>query len=289
MRPVSGDDLPRVLVIGGGELGSAVAHRLVRAGMTVFVADIERPTCVRRTVCFASALETGRHEMEGVAGVKAASIEEALEVGDKSAGEGRGKGLVPVIALRQDQRDHRGLAEGLAAQVVVDARMLKRNQGLSKNAAPLVIGLGPGFTAPRDVHAVIETNRGHNLGRVIYDGEPEPDTGVPAKIDGYGEERVIRAPADGVFGAGLAIGRSVARGETVGRIGDGAEAKASIAGLLRGLVADGTRVRQGQKIGDVDPRGTSVDVSTISDKGRAVAGGVLEAIMNWWVGSRARV
>jgi xanthine dehydrogenase accessory factor len=162
--------------------------------------------------------------------------------------------------------------------------MLKRNCGISTGLAPLVIGLGPGFRAPEDVHAVIETNRGHNLGRVIYDGGAEPDTGVPAAVEGYAKERVLRAPADGVFRARAAIGQTVSRGEILGLAG-GAEVRASIAGLLRGLVADGTEVRRGQKIGDVDPRGAAIDVSTVSDKGRAVAGGVLEATMAWWVRS----
>ena len=281
MRLLSGEDLPRVLVVGGGEMGSAVAHRLVRAGMRVFVADLESPICVRRGVCFAAAPPEGRKEIEGVTGVRSPSVEDALEVA--------GKGMVPVVVLRQGERDYRELAALLAVEVVVDARMLKRNEGISKDVAPLVVGLGPGFRASRDVHAVVETNRGHNLGRVIYDGEPEPDTGVPAEIDGYGQERVIRAPDDGVFRAGAQIGQSVCRDETLGVVGQRTAVKASINGLLRGLVADGTLVRRGQKIGDVDPRDKAIDPFTISDKGRAVAGGVLEAIMRWWVRSDARV
>lgn len=282
---MTSEDLPRVLLLGGGELGSAVAHRLVMAGMRVFVADLANPTCVRRKVCFASAIDGGPSQIEGVAGVRCASAEEALEAAGRAAGEG----IVPVMVVSQDERDYRGLAVRLAAQVVVDARMLKCNQGMSRQVAPLVVGLGPGFRAPQDVHVAIETNRGHGLGRVIYDGEPVPDTGVPAEIDGYGEERLLRAPAGGVFRARLTIGQTVSRGETVGRVGDSSQVTASIGGLLRGLVADGTHVRRGQKIGDVDPRGASIDVSTVSDKGRAVAGGVLEAIMTWWVRSRARV
>jgi len=267
---------PAVLVIGGGELGSAVAHRLVRSGLRVAIADLERPTCVRRRVSFATVLTEGPMEIEGVAGVRARSAAEAR----KTAAAGK----VAVLGVPRGPTDYGRLASEVGAAVVVDARMLKGNHGISRGLAPLVVGLGPGFKAPGEVDAVIETNRGHNLGRVIRSGEAEADTGKPGEICGYSAERVIRAPASGVFVSEARLGAIVARGQVVGRVG-GEEVAAPIAGLLRGLVADGVEVERGRKIGDVDPRGEAIDVSTISDKGRAVAGGVLETVVGFWMKS----
>ena len=289
--------LPRVLVLGGGELGSAVSHRLARSGMEVFVADLDAPTCIRTEVCFAMALRAGAIEVEGVTAVKAATVDEAFGI---AAG-----GRIPVLALRLEQGAYRMLARELRADVLIDARMLKRKEDMSRDVAPLVIALGPGFTAPEDVHAVIETNRGHGLGRAIYDGCAEADTGIPGEICGYSGERLIRSPASGVFTAGAKVGDLVAGGQVVGvvvaaaarkaagevrageaavgaRAGERTDVVASLEGLLRGLISDGVNVEKGQKIGDVDPRGSKIDPRTISDKGRAVAGGVLEAIMHWW-------
>ncbi len=289
--------LPQVLVIGGGELGSAVAHKLVRGGMKAFIADLDRPTCIRTSVCFAMALWDGAKEVEDVTAVRVASM------GEDSAKEASviaAQGKLPVLVVDKDFGGWKKLAAALGADVVIDARMLKRNQGISKDLAPLVVGLGPGFSAGRDVHVVIETNRGPNLGSLIYDGQAEADTGVPAEVAGYSGERVIRAPRTGVFTSQARIGEMVMRGEVVGsidvRIEEGADGEAStkvevvapIGGLMRGLVMDGVRVEKGQKIGDVDPRGRKINPLTISDKGRAVAGGVLEAIMHWWARSNVR-
>ncbi|MFZ1947736.1 MAG: molybdenum hydroxylase [bacterium] len=288
--------LPRILVLGGGELGSAVSHRLTAAGFDVAIADLEHPACIRRRVCFAEAVREGRKRVEGVV---ATSVPSA---GGASGAIARGE--IPVIALADGAADYGRLAADLGADVVVDARMLKRNQGMSPRIASMVIGLGPGFRAPEDVHAVVETNRGPGLGSVIYRGSAEADTGLPAPVAGRAGERVIRAPVSGVFRSSAGLGEAVAEGEVVGtvEIGDenraaggsaaarapegatqGVPVTASIAGLLRGLAADGLRVERGQKIGDVDPRGSTVDPDRISDKGRAVAGGVLEAVMHWWV------
>lgn len=279
--------LPSVLVVGGGELGSAVAHRLARSGLRVTVADLERPTCIRREVCFAEALPRGTMVIEGVVGLRTASPALAREI--------TAKGAVAVLGVKAGAgpAEYGQLAADLGADVLVDARMLKRNQGMSSGLAPLVIGLGPGFRAPGDAHAVVETNRGHNLGRVISAGEAEADTGSPGEIGGYSDERVIRAPASGTFGSGAPLGTLVARGEAVGCISGAAGGEAAcgetgtpvlapIDGLLRGLVADGVAVEAGRKIGDVDPRGAAIDIATVSDKGRAVAGGVLEAVMRYW-------
>ena len=261
--------LPGILVIGGGELGSAVSHRLVRSGMRVAVVDIERPTCIRRNVCFAMACVEGTKEVEGVRAKHVATMGEAKSVAIR--------GVLPVLT-----GDFREIAAGLKPDVIVDARMLKRDQDISMELAPLVIGLGPGFVAGGNVHAVIETRRGHNLGRVIYEGSAQPPTGVPAEIQGFSKERVIRAPESGIFESGARLGEIVRKEQVVGVIAGRVDVLAPIAGLLRGLISDGAEVRRGQKIGDVDPRGSSVDPATISDKGRAVAGGVLEAAMHWW-------
>lgn len=263
--------LPRVLVVGGGELGSAVSHRLVRSGMAVAVVDIERPRCIRRNVCFAMACLEGAKEVEGVRAEHVSSPEEATKL--------VGGGVVAVLT-----GDFRKIAAALKPDVIVDARMLKRDQDISMELAPLVIGLGPGFAAGDNVHAVVETNRGQNLGRAIYSGSAEAFTGVPAEIRGFSEERVIRAPESGVFQPGEELGKIIAKAHVVGTIDGRVEVVAAISGLLRGLISGGTEVKRGQKIGDVDPRGSEVDPNTISDKGRAVGGGVLEAVMHWWTG-----
>jgi xanthine dehydrogenase accessory factor len=291
--------LPRVLVVGGGELGSAVAHRLARSGMTVAVADLEHPRCIRTGVCFATALRLGTAQVEGVAALRAAPGCAGPQILDE-ASRITSQGKLPVFALDGGDLTWNGLAASLGADVVVDARMLKRNQDQLTGLGPLPSGLGPGFSAGEHVDVVIETTRGPDLGRVIYAGCAEPDTGVPAAVTGHGEERVIRAPLAGVFTAEARVGDMVGAGAVVGTIRppgpdraagglSGADALARVAspisGLLRGLVMDGTAVGERQKIGDVDPRGSRIDFLKISDKGRAVAGGVLEAIMHWWTES----
>jgi xanthine dehydrogenase accessory factor len=291
--------LPRVLVLGGGELGSAVAHRLARSGLAVAVADLEHPRCIRTAVCFAPALRLGAAQVEGVTAVRAgagSARPSLLEHAGRIASEGK----LPVFATDGGDLGWSGLAASLGAEVVVDARMLKRNHARMKDLVGLTIGLGPGFSAGEDVDVVVETNRGPDLGRVIYTGCAEPDTGVPAAVAGYSEERVIRAPLAGVFTAQARVGDMVRAGFVVGAVrppgpdraagwGSGADSltrvTSPISGLLRGLVMDGTAVSEKQKIGDVDPRGNGIDFLKISDKGRAVAGGVLEAIMHWWAES----
>jgi xanthine dehydrogenase accessory factor len=265
--------LPHVLVVGGGELGSAVSHRLVRSGIPVFVIDLDRPRCIRRRVCFATACYTGSHRLEGVTARKSGSVSEARDI--IAAGE------IPVLT-----GDAAGIAAEVKPEVLVDARMLKSYDDNHFNLAPLVIGLGPGFTAGRNAHVVVETNRGHNLGRVIYTGGAEARTGVPAEVMGFAAERVVRAPGDGVFSTAVEIGQVVAKGAVLGTVDGKIPVRAEIEGMVRGLIADGLQVARGRKIGDIDPRGRAVDPGTISDKGRAVAGGVLEAIMHWWMVSR---
>ena len=266
--------LPLVIVVGAGELGSAVCHRLKRSGLGVIAVDIDRPLCIRRRVCFAVALTEGSIEVEGVMGERAAGASEAESI--------TRAGGIPVMA-----GDWRRLAGALGADVLVDATLRKRNSEHIRGCVPLTVGLGPGFEAGTTADVVIETNRGHDLGRVIYEGRAEPDTGVPGEILGISGDRVIRAPAAGIFSGGRAIGSLLETGDTLGVINGEVDVKAPIAGILRGLIADNTDVRERQKIGDIDPRGAAISVDTISDKGRAVAGGVLEAIMSWWVNSNA--
>jgi xanthine dehydrogenase accessory factor len=254
-----------VLVKGAGDLASGVAHRLYRSRFLVVMTEIARPTVIRRSVAFAEAVIEGRHEVEGVAARLAADLHEAQELLDE--------GEIPVLI---DPRAETALR--LHPAVVVDAIMAKRNTGTRITDAPLVIGLGPGFTAGVDVHAVVETNRGHDLGRVILQGGAEPDTGIPWPIAGCGRERLIKAPADGVFESGADLGSLVEAGQTLGAV-SGCPVTAPIGGVLRGLIHDGITVRCGQKIGDVDPRGRVEYCHTISDKARAIAGGVLEAIL----------
>jgi len=271
--------IPLVLVIGGGELGSATAHRLVRSGLGVAVVDIARPKCIRRKVCFATAVLEGQVQVEGIRVRHIATVDEALKC--------IRSGEVPLLT-----RDYSKVCREIRPDIIVDARMTKTESDMSGGLAPLVIGLGPGFEAGRNVDAVVETMRGHDLGRVIDEGKAAAFTGVPGAIGGLTSERVIRSPRSGILDSKAEIGDMVKKGDVValvragrgGGAGKGDEVRAPISGLLRGLIAGGSRVRKGQKIGDVDPRGRDVDPATISDKGRAVAGGVLEATMHWWKG-----
>jgi xanthine dehydrogenase accessory factor len=260
--------LPLVLVVGGGEVGSAVCHRLSRSGMGVVVTDLASPRCLRRKVCFAMALLEGSKEVEGVRAAKAAGAAGAATLVKQ--------GRPAVLSM-----DFRLAVSDLGPDVLVDARMTKTGEGISCDLAPLVIGLGPGFIAGDNADAVVETKRGHDLGKVIYRGSAAPDTGEPGSIMGFGGERVIWAPRTGRFRSGLDLGALVDKGGVVGFVED-TEVRAPISGLLRGLVADGIEVTKGKKMGDIDPRGSAIDPETISDRGRAIGGGVLEAVMHWW-------
>ena len=254
-----------VLVKGGGDLASGVVYRLHRAGMKVMVAELPQPTVIRRTVAFAAAMYEGLMEIEGVIGRRAASLEEA------SLSLQRGE--VAVVADPQAE-----LTSLWHPDALVDATMAKRNLGTKIDDAPIVIGLGPGFEAGVDVHAVIETKRGHHLGTVILEGSAARDTGIPGEIMGYTVERVLRAPTEGIFRAERKIGDQVQTGDVVARVNDSAVV-AAVSGVVRGLLADGLVATDGMKVGDVDPRGIKEHCFTISDKARAVGGGVLEAIL----------
>lgn len=256
----------KVLIRGAGELATGVAHCLFRSGFPVCLTEISDPLAVRRSVSFCEAVYDGAMTVEGVTAVKVGSPEEI--------GGAWEKGEIPLL-IDPDNK----VKDVLRPHVVVDAILAKRNIGTEICDAPLVLGLGPGFTANQDVHVVIETNRGHDLGRLIFQGQAEPDTGVPGVIGGYGIERILRTPQAGIFHAVKMIGDAVANGEVVARV-DGAPMHAQINGVVRGLLRDGMIVSTNLKAGDVDPRGKREACFTISDKAQALGGAVLEAILS---------
>lgn len=254
-----------VLVKGGGEMATGVAHRLARCGFRVCLTEIPEPLAVRRGVAFCEAVFEGRKEVEGLLAKRVTGREEIFAAWKE--------GEIPVIVDPQGE-----IWKELKPDVVVDSILAKKNTGTRIDDAPLVIGLGPGFRAGESVHLVIETNRGHRLGKVIEAGEADPDTGIPGEIAGYTWERVLRAPLTGRFLGKRRIGDPVQKGEVVGEV-EGGQIEAKIGGVLRGILRDGLRVQEGVKVGDIDPRGNREHCFTISDKARAIGGGVLEAIL----------
>ncbi|MHB1525955.1 MAG: selenium-dependent molybdenum cofactor biosynthesis protein YqeB [Candidatus Dormibacteria bacterium] len=252
-------------VRGAGDLATGVIHRLRRAGFQVVATELPQPTVLRRTVAFASAVWEGRMEVEEVTAVRVD--------GRDAMAAALGRGQVAIVVDPDAE-----LLLGLRPQVLIDATMVKRNCGTLRTDAPVVIALGPGFTAGDDVDAVIETNRGHDLGRVLLRGTALPDTGIPAPVGGHAANRVLRAPRAGRFLGCQQIGEAVAAGATVATV-EGEPVISGIAGILRGLLHDGVEVTGNMKVGDVDPRAIPSHCFTISDKARAVGGGVLEAIL----------
>jgi len=256
----------RVVVKGGGDIASGAAHRLHRAGMRVVVTELKQPMTIRRAVSFASAVYDREVVVDGVA---ARLVNDEDQIGDMHE-----KGIIPVVV-----DPSASIVQRLGAEALVDGIMGKRNLGTRMSDAPVVIGLGPGFTAGVDVHAVIETCRGHYLGKVITDGTALADTGVPGEIEGHTLDRVLWAPRSGRFVGSARIGDRVQAGDVLARV-SGEPLRARIDGVLRGILHDGLDVKNGQKVGDVDPRGIVDHCFTISDKARAVGGGVLEAILH---------
>lgn len=258
------------MIKGAGDLATGVAYRLWRAGFSLAMTELPNPLCVRRTVSLAEAVIQGRHEVEGMRAVRVDTAEEAAAAMER--------GEIPV-AVDPEAR----LAAALRPAVIVDAIMAKRNTGTRITDAPVVVALGPGFTAGVDCHAVVETMRGHWLGRALYEGSALPNTGSPGEMAGVTDDRVLRAPTDGVFHGRRAIKDMVAPGDVVGEVhppggGPPEPVMARIGGVLRGLIRDGVEVRAGLKVGDVDPTGDVRRCDTISDKALAVGGGVLEAV-----------
>jgi xanthine dehydrogenase accessory factor len=254
-------------VRGGGDLATGAAFRLFRAGLPVVVLELPEPRVIRRAVAFAEAVY--RREIE----VDRVTARLAQDAGGAAAMAR--SGLVAVLV----DPDGRAL-DALRPVAIVDGRMLKRNPGdTRRDQAPLVVALGPGYTAGVDCHAVVETNRGHDLGRVIRHGPAEPNTGVPGRVAGRESERVLRAPAAGEIRGVVEIGETVSAGQLIATVG-GEPLLAPLDGVLRGLTHDGLRVSAGAKIGDVDPRGVRRHCFTISDKALAVGGGVVEAVLS---------
>ncbi|TCO74779.1 selenium-dependent molybdenum cofactor biosynthesis protein YqeB [Marinisporobacter balticus] len=255
----------KVIVKGGGDLASAVIHKLFQVGFLVIVTELKKPMMVRRTVSFANCIYEKEWTVEGVTAVFVEK-DEAVEKMVKQR-------KIPVVIDSSCN-----IKNVIKPHIIIDATLAKRNLGTKIDDAPIVIGLGPGFTAKVDVDAVIETMRGHNLGRVIFRGCAVSNTGIPGNINGYTSERVLRAPCEGIVKNSRKIGDRVKRGETIGCVGDEV-IKASIDGVLRGLIHHGLFVKRNEKIGDIDPRGEKDNCFSISDKGRNIAGGVLEAVL----------
>jgi xanthine dehydrogenase accessory factor len=254
-----------VLIKGAGDLATGVAARLFRCGFEVVMTERANPLMVRRTVSFGEAVYATLVEVEGIQARLASDIGAVHLALDQ--------GIIPVLV--DPQADCR--AE-LLPPVLVDAIMAKSNLNTRITDAACVVALGPGFTAGVDCHAVIETNRGHNLGRVIYNGSAEPDTGQPGSIDGKTEERILRSPVRGMVEGKATIGDRVTEGQIVAQV-NGVPVYAQINGVLRGLIHSGIWVPAGTKIGDVDPRAEPSHCKQISEKAYAIAGGVVEAIL----------
>jgi xanthine dehydrogenase accessory factor len=263
---VKGGGRPLAIIRGGGDLASGAAARLHRAGFGVMVLEIATPLAVRRLVSFAQAVYAGEVWVEEIHGAR---IEEA----DQAAGV-LADGSVPVL-IDPDAR----YLSALRPRILVDGRMRKAPPEIALDEAALVIGLGPGFTAGSDCHAVVETKRGPRLGRVIWQGSAASDTGVPEPTGGFGEERVLRAPDAGVMHGLVPIGTRVRAGQAVAEIA-GKLVAAPFDGVIRGLLHDGLHVEAGTKLGDIDPRNDPSICALISDKSLAVGGGVLEAALS---------
>jgi xanthine dehydrogenase accessory factor len=254
------------VVRGGGDLASGVIYRLHHAGFPIIVTELASPKLVRRTVSFGEAIYSQLVTVENVTAQCADSIEACYALIER--------GIIPIIV-----DESKAIIQTVKPIIVVDARMEKQSLDTIINDAPLVIALGPGYTAGVNCHVVIETNRGHNLGRVIRDGSAEPDTGAPGKIQGQTYSRVLRAPADGHVDSHVKIGDTIVAGQHIAIV-NGKPVIAPFDGVLRGLAHSSLKVTIDMKIGDLDPRIESEHCYTISDKSLAVGGGVLEAVFS---------
>ncbi len=256
-----------VVIRGGGDLATGIAHRLQRSGFRVLILEVAQPLVVRRTVSFAQAVIDGETIVEDMLARKATGLHEI-----KNAWE---QGCIPVLV-----DPGANILKEIKADVVVDATLAKRDTGMRMDMAPLTIALGPGFEAGKQVHVVIETMRGHNLGRLFFKGSALPDTGKPDPVMGYGTERVLRSPCTGAIRHVLDIGAQVKNEDIICYVGQ-APVRAPFDGVVRGLIMNGRDVPERLKIGDVDPRPVKEHCYTISDKARALGGSVLEAILCW--------
>ena len=253
------------LIRGAGDLGSGVAYRLIKAGFPVVMTELDKPLLVRTTVSFGMAVSYNTAIVEGIT----AHVATPGEIPARLA-----EGTITVVI------DPEGEAiRALRPPIVIDARVAKVNLGTTIADAPLVVALGPGFTAGVDCHAVVETNRGHYLGRVFWAGSAEPDTGLPARLNGKEGDRVLRAPHDGELVEVVPVGGFVKAGEVIARV-DKTPIIAPFDGVVRGLIDNPTHVTAGLKIGDLDPRAKREHCFTISDKSLAIGGGVVEAVLS---------
>lgn len=260
-----------IVVRGGGDIATGTIYKLYQCGFQVLVLEIANPSAIRRNVAFSEAVYQGSQRVEDVTCFLAKDLKQAKAL----LAEGKLTMLVDPKgeSIRQ-----------LHPVAVVDAILAKRNLGTHREMAPITVGMGPGFEAGKDVDAVIETMRGHTLGKVIYEGMALKNTGIPGKVGGYDKERVIHSPAEGILKNIRKITDFVKQGEVIAMIEHGdeqVEVCATIDGILRGLIRDGYPVTKGFKIADIDPRSQEYDnCFTISDKARCIAGGVLEAILH---------
>ena len=255
-----------IMIRGAGDLATGTAIRLHNSGFPLIMLEIAKPTVIRTTVSFAAAMYTGRQTVEGITAVKA-SPAEALSIIEE--------GMIPIV------EDPEGIMiQDMKPEIVIDAIIAKRNLGTGMGMAPFTIALGPGFEAGKDVDAVIETQRGHRLGSIIREGFAAPNTGIPGMIGGYGKERVMHSPCQGIFRAERRIGDIVKEGDIVAYVSD-TPVRTLIPGKIRGMLISGLEVPEGFKVADVDPRGEKTDHLTVSDKARSIAGGVLEAVMHY--------
>jgi xanthine dehydrogenase accessory factor len=254
-----------IVIRGGGDLATGIAHRLFKAGFKVVIVDIKEPTSIRRKVSFSEAIYNGEIVVERVKAVLALNLNEIYKIMDN--------GFIPVYV------DEKGeIINNIKPLAVVDSILAKINLGTTKDLAPITIGVGPGFESGLDVDLVVESNRGHFLGGVIYKGKAEENTGIPGDIMGFKEERIIRSLGNGIIKNFYNIGDRIEAGDLVCEV-EGKGVQAKISGILRGMIKEGIYVKKEMKIGDIDPRGIKEYAYTISDKARSIGGGVLEAIM----------
>ncbi|WP_300331459.1 selenium-dependent molybdenum cofactor biosynthesis protein YqeB [Fusobacterium sp.] len=254
-----------VIIRGGGDLATGVAESLYLAGFKILILDIEKPSSIRRTVCFSEAIYDGRTKVEGIKCQKVFSKEEMQLCWNKK--------IIPIMVDESGE-----IIKELKPDVVVDSIIAKKNLGTNRSMAPITIALGDGFEAGKDVDIVIETMRGHNLGRIITEGRALKNTGIPGEIKGVSKDRVIYSPEGGRFFSIKKIGDIVEKNEIIGFV-DNVEVRGKISGVLRGTIRDGYLVKKGMKIGDIDPRlDEKENCFTISDKARALGGAVLKAI-----------
>jgi xanthine dehydrogenase accessory factor len=254
-----------VAIRGGGEVGTAIAHKLQRSGFKVFIIEDEAPISIRRTVAYAQAVFNGEMTVEGIKGVRVAHAEAIMEAW--------GKKLIPVIVDTECE-----ILKEIPVDILVDAIMAMKYTGTSKEMAAITIATGPGFVAGRDVDIVIETKKGHDLGRLIFEGSAEPETDVPGESEGVEVNKVVKAPGGGVIQTQVHIGDMVKKGQMVAQIGEH-DISAQISGIVRGIIKDGTPVWKGLKIIEIDPDVTPAQCYRLSQRSRDIAGGVLEAIL----------